>query len=343
MVGACFVALVALMGWSTPARADDPAILFDTSVDLLAQARQLYIDGLNARRAHQWDRARVFFLSAWRAQRHWQIAANLANAEIMLGRYRDAAEHAAIFMHDTRDLQDIDVHQRATVEQVLASARAKVGVVTVTAPPGAEVRINGSSVGKAPLDLPVYVEPGRTVVEARLDGYQSSLESRELAPGGEAKVELRLVPVPVLPELQGGAPVVRREAPPGPAPDKKKRTAAIVTGSVLAGGGLIAGAVLAVVASAKASDASTKLKTLKTGTDPCHMHAGTCSAIDSDLGWHDRLSNASMGVFIGAGAVGLATLGYALFAAPRQPIASGMRVLPTVGAGQGGFVVTGAW
>ena len=49
-----------------------------------------------------WDRARLFYVSAWRAQHHWQIAGSLGHAELALGLYRDAAEHLAFFLRETR-------------------------------------------------------------------------------------------------------------------------------------------------------------------------------------------------------------------------------------------------
>jgi hypothetical protein len=195
VVEACFVALVAWMGGSTPARATPPNASVENPADQAALALQLYMEGCRARQAQRWEVARLLFLRAWGIQRHWQIAANLADTELVLGRYRDAAEHAAIFMHDARDVQDVEPRQRAEVERILVRAREKIGVITVTAPPGAEIFINKSSVGKAPLDSEFFVEPGRTVIEARLDGYQPSSESRDLAPGGAANVGIRLVPV----------------------------------------------------------------------------------------------------------------------------------------------------
>ena len=45
-----------------------------------------------------WTAAHAAFLEAWKLNEHYQIAANLGSMEIKLGRFRDAAEHLAIYL-----------------------------------------------------------------------------------------------------------------------------------------------------------------------------------------------------------------------------------------------------
>ena len=77
-----------------------------------------------------------------------------------------------------------------------AKARAKVGALAITVdPPGAEVLVNGLSVGKTPLQDVVFVDPGPVFVEARLAGYTSRKDSRTLAPGKREDVKFLLTKV----------------------------------------------------------------------------------------------------------------------------------------------------
>lgn len=119
----------------------------------------------------------------------------------------------------------------------------------------------------------------------------------------------------------------------------------IVGGASVTGVALVTGTILAVVAHGKAADADTKLGGLKnvTGTNVCVTNAATCAAIDSDRAARDRLANASMGVFIGAGAVGVATLGYALLSPKARPASGRVQVLPAIGARDAGVMLVGVW
>jgi hypothetical protein len=302
---------MSVVSMATPARAAP-----EDGAELQLEARQLYLEGVNALHARQWDRARLFFLSAFRAQHHWQIAANLANVELRLGHYRDAAEHAATFLRDTRDLPDVDAYQRAEVLGILTRAREKVGVITVTVEPaGAEVRVNGSSLGEAPLRAPIYVAPGRTVIEARRDGYVSKVEARNLAPGGEATVDVRLMAVaPVLAPVLDAAPPESPVMPP--ASDGGARYKAIV----------ISGSVLSATAAGVGSGLTGWWSHLQSGNH-CYAHdepTQQCKATWAGV------KTASVWSFVGAGVLGVGTLTYGI-AAPRsrQLVRTSVLVGPT--------------
>ena len=193
--------LVVCTQWSAAARADEHAFLFEDGAELLAQARELYVEGTKAVHQGQLERARLFYLSAWRAQRHWQIAGSLGHVEVALDRYRDAAEHLSIFVRETRALPAsdlrVDPRDAAILAQELDRAKAHVGTVALTVEPaGAEVLVDGAPAGRAPLADPVFVEPGLHVIEAHLDGYRAASESRDLVPGAVAQISLKLAPAP---------------------------------------------------------------------------------------------------------------------------------------------------
>ena len=66
--------------------------------------------------------------------------------------------------------------------------------------------------------------------------------------------------------------------------------------------------------------------------------SGACTTLHDTLVSHDTFANGAVWTFVGAGAVGVGTLIYAL-AGPRH----GAQVLPVVGPGAGGLVVKGAF
>jgi PEGA domain len=315
----CFTFALALV----PARvlAAEPTESTVEANALTAKAAALYDEGVVAYKTGQWAVARASFLAAWSLKQHWQIAGNLADCELTLGKYREAAAHASYYLRDA----PADRKQRAQV--LVDKAAAHIGTLVVRVDqPGAEVLVDGEAVGKSPLPDPVFVDPGHHTVQARLDARFATGQADVLA-AGRKDVALVLQEPATTP-----APV--RAGPSLPV---------IVTGASVTGAGLVVGTILAVVAHGKASDANTQLATLGPGsTSPCAASASTCDTINGDRRARDALSDASMGTFIGAGAVALATLGYAIFTPKAKP-AAGIRALPAVGAGRGGLVVSGAW
>lgn len=302
------------------AMAADPTELSVEANALTAKAGALYDEGRALYQKGQLAAARASYLAAWSLKKHWQIAANLADTEIQLGKLRDAAEHAAYYLRNA----PADRHARG--DALLAKAQAGVGTLTVHVDQaGAEVLVDGQAVGTSPLEAPVFVEPGHHTIEARIGSRFASIAAD--APAG-ARQDVVLAP------KESSTPPLR-DGPSLPV---------IITGSGITAAALVAGTVLAVVAHGKASDASTLLATLPpaAAASPCQANANTCATINSDRHARDTLSDASMGAFIGAGAVGLATLGYALFT-PKQQQSSGLKVAPLVGSGRGGFVVMGTW
>jgi hypothetical protein len=303
---ASVLALVMGTGWSATARAEPPAVLFEDGADLLAQARELWAEGTAAFNKGQLERARLLYLSAWRAQHHWQIAGSLGHVEMTLGRYRDAAEHLTIYLRESRDVPNVDPRDRALLAGEIARARAKIGAVTVTAEPaGAEVIVDGATVGKAPLADPVFVEPGRHVIEARLERYQSAAEARELTPGGAAEVRLELAAEPK-PEAPRLVPVVQQATPPAPPLRYQVNKGLVYGGAALSAVALGVGIGLTAMSNSAASERDGFRAGCNSGD-----HGG-CSQFDSSDQRRWLTGNAAAYTFIGAGAVALATATYAL-------------------------------
>jgi len=259
--GIGLAAALLVLGPSAPACAQPPPP--EAKVRLSPEAEEegmrLYDEGRKVAGTGQWEKARELFMQAFALKRHYQIAAALGRAEVQLGKYRDAAEHLSWAIQQGG--AEMDAAQRKAFPEMLEKARGRVGVLSISVdPPGAEVVVNGRSMGTAPLPGPVFVDAGPVIVEVRLEGYAPVRESRVALPGKEDAVRVALRKVAAVVPL---APVPVKVVSSGP------NRAVLIAGSVLGAGGIIAGAALAAVSNGKASQS---LETEKAGA-PCGVYS----------------------------------------------------------------------
>ena len=99
----------------------------------------------------------------------------------------------------------------ATLKAQLATAKTQIGELYIVGEPaGAEVLVNGKSVGKLPLSSPIRLDKGRADVQVRAPGYVSSTDSVVMVGGKREDRSYR---------LQREAVAV---APPPPAPAQRR-------------------------------------------------------------------------------------------------------------------------
>lgn len=314
---------------SSPALAQPPASAA-SDTDVSVQAMQLYNEGLKAAKLSQWDKARTFYLGAWRVQQHWQIAANLGRAEFKVGKHRDAAEHLAYFL---REAPKIEPDDRQKTEELLEQAKAKVGTLKITArPDGAEIRIDGVSIGTAPLKGDVFVEPGGHLFDARLPGYQPLQVTQDVGVGWRGRIDLRLDKV--APEKGGDPLPPPTVVPPPPVPPGGPSKAVVVVGGVFAGLAAVAGVGLTIGAKSQL-DARLEAEQSCKGKPECPQYDAAESA---------RLNFAIGAItsYIVAGVLGAGTLTYVL-ASPSAKPKSTARADLLVGPGTAGATVTVTW
>jgi hypothetical protein len=165
--------------------------------DAEKEATRLYEQGVKAVRASQWEQAREAFGAAFRLKPHYQIAANLGRAELRAGKPREAAEHLAFFLREAKDeVADEDLQ---AARQLLLEARSKLAAVRVQVDTvGAEVFVDGETLGRSPLTEPVYLDPGNRRFEARKLGLEPVWKEMDVAAGTAPVVALRLSPPPVV-------------------------------------------------------------------------------------------------------------------------------------------------
>jgi|GEM_PF-1903918 len=321
-------ALVASASWTAPAQAQTPAsggaatpattpagsAAAPAPAGSTAQATARYEAGVQAAKQGRWPEAYAAFLEAWQVKQHPQIAANLGRAALMTGKPREAAERLTYFLREARD---VSAEDRAKVEELLANARKQIGVLTLSVSrEGAELLVDGASVGKAPVSGEIFVDPGRRVVEARVPGQPTARVEVEVAAGSTQHVGLWLVEAeaprgPVAPT----APVVKEEGSGG------ARAYLVGAGIAATVAGVGAGVALGVAANSSAT-----------------MRDDRPEEWERWEGERWVLSNASFWSFVAAGAIGAGTLGYVLLA-PRSKGDAAVRVE----ARGTGVSVRGAW
>ncbi|WP_437690238.1 hypothetical protein [Sorangium sp. So ce176] len=315
-----------------------------------ALAASSYKVGVAAAREGRWPDAYAAYLEAWRLKRHFQIAANLARAELKLGKHRDAAEHIAFFLREAEGVSEPD---RALGRQMLDEAKAHLATLTVVVSrAGATVLVDGVPVGTSPLGREVYVEPGERRLEARLQGETPAQTSAALAPGASQEVELRFAERAAAGAVQPGAP--QRRSPAAPrrppaAPDhgaSGPSTALIAAGgaaTVLAAGTAVVLRVFADRSARSGSDAAVP------GADSCYsngppaLHYTRCLVVDEHRTEAVSLRNASTGVFIAAGVLGAATVGYALYGSSRAGGGPAVTAVPVALAPGAGVSLRARW
>src|SRR6185436_14978845 len=157
------------------------------------QARQLYKDGVREAGRGRWEKARRLFLEAFRLRPHFQIAFNLGQAELQIGEFSKAAEHLDFFL---RTVQDVAAQERQKARLMLDEAERQVATLVLsTNQAGAEVLVDGVSVGTTPLGRDVFVAPGRHVIEARLDGFSTVTDERTVVAGAYLLIALPMIKV----------------------------------------------------------------------------------------------------------------------------------------------------
>ncbi|AGP34857.1 hypothetical protein SCE1572_10230 [Sorangium cellulosum So0157-2] len=307
------------------------------------KARKLYVEGVAASEQNRWADAYASFVAAWALQKHYTIVGGIGTCELMLQRYRDAAEHLAIYVRELANDTTATPEEREAAAAAYAQARAEVGAVIVSANvPGAKVLVDGSPVGTTPLVDPVFVEPGPHTITVQHDGHAPESSAVDVARGGEIQRAFELE------QLVVRAPPEPAPAPPPPPAMAERSSAPIVAGASVAAAGVIAGVVFTLVANAKAN--SVREQHTKIGA-PVNCNAATndeqmqqqCNKLSTLVDGRDLFSNLALWSFVGGGAVAVGTLGYWLASPSTPPEKRHVRVVPLVAPGAGGIVASGVF
>ena len=155
----------------------------------LARADELYKQANTAFNAKDYKKARELYLEAYAIKKTYDIAGHLGLSEMELGLYRDAAEHLAAALRGAPPHQGKKPFEAVIAE--LEKAKKEVGTVTIKAPAGAALSVDGKPIGTAPLAHEIFVEPGSRTFGGETESEIGS-EAREISRGDAFTLELKL-------------------------------------------------------------------------------------------------------------------------------------------------------
>jgi tetratricopeptide (TPR) repeat protein len=271
------------------------------------------------------------YKAAWALQKSFDIAGNLGNVEVKLGKYRDAAEHLAFALESFPPTGE-EAQQKA-MEKKLAEVLKEVGRLHVQLSAngarvdGASVTVNGSPAGSTPLPGTLFVEPGSVVVEVKLSGYLDGRQQVTIAKGGEQSVTLSLVPLP--------SP--RRSVVPG-----------VVLGGV-AVAALAGGIGSFVAARGKRSTAQSLSQSILEAQHSCYVGASNfdarCDQVSSAASSGNTLEHVATGLFVGAGAAAVGAVVYFVWpqASPTPPKSGAWQIAPALSPSALGLSASGTF
>lgn len=299
------------------------------------RARELFGQAVTAIDAKDFQKARQLLTEALALMESFDIAGALGQAELELGLYRDAAQH---FRYSLRQFPPSESRKlKQKVEEGLAEAQRYVGTLEVEATPaGAEILVDGTAVGKAPLDTELFVSPGLHTLEARWEGGDHAVQSIEAFAGRGHKV--RLEPAasepspPAAPVASGSSTPEANGNPPmdSPPPANGKSWVPVYVGAGVTAAGLATWIGFHVAAENAQDDADAFNEEL--APDGCTTGTADADACRESQDAYDRQRRNRTISRVGAGVTvvgALATVAYVVFWPTSAP-SSTARVQPTI-------------
>jgi hypothetical protein len=180
VLGAAALLTVGFGLTARPARAGDSA-----------EAEALIRQGVELRAQKKDERALPLFEKAYQVSRSPRTAGQLGLVEMALGYFVDAEKYL------TEAVASPDhpwvAKNLPTLKAQLATAKSQIGELYIIGEPaGAEVVVNGKSVGRLPLSGPDRLDKGRVDVQVRAAGYVSSSDTVTMEGGKRADRSYRL-------------------------------------------------------------------------------------------------------------------------------------------------------
>jgi tetratricopeptide (TPR) repeat protein len=319
-----------------------PAAAQDDAATLFKEGKALYGDG-------KYQEAYEAYNKAWALQQGFDIAGNLGNVEIELGKYRDAVIHLRYVIANLPPSYDPERREKvlSRTKELLNGALTHVALVTLAIEPdGATVSVDGEDVGTTPLTSELVLAEGKHSLVAKLDGYEP-LEHALDAKGG-TKETLRMS-LKASADAGDGDGDGEEPAPGGEdSADDGPSIPIIIVGAVLGLGAIGAGIGLHVTASGKANDREDLAASLS-DQSACSAAAPPpeCQEINDLSDEESTFSAAGTALLIVGGALAAATVVYAVW--PRgggdddDAKEARLMVLPWAGPGVAGVSLGGSF
>ena len=306
-----------------------------------ARADEYFRQGKAFVKEDRWEDARRAYLAGWQIKRGYDIAGNLGSVELELGLSREAAGHLAYCIKSFPATGT--AAQLAYIKGRFEEARQRVAALSIQVNvDGAEVYVDGRSIGRSPFPDDVYIEPGSRTLEVKLAGFAPSKRGIEAAKGSWQSVAL-VLRADAAASAQGPLPIV----PVTPVEERSR--APLYVGGAAAIVGIGAGVVGMVLSHGSAVHADERFKQLKSssGAGACLLAANQVQCEALDQAYRDQATFRTVGImgFSAAGAAAVAVLGYALLSGgkPASSGTSAIHVDVATGPGMTGALLTGGF
>jgi hypothetical protein len=223
-----------------------------SEADARAASEELIARGVDARLHEKHEEALELFRKAHVIFPSARTFAQMGLAELSLRKWREAEDHlqTALGRHDVPWVEDLRV--RGVLEKSLEKARSHIGTLVVIGDEGAEVMIDGRSVGRLPLALPLRLAEGKVRVAGSAAGRRAAEVEVEVVGEHETTTRIELTrlelpaalrPAPVAPPVTAAAPPPAPTPPPAPV-GVRWQTWTGVGLLVLSAGAAVTGAIL---------------------------------------------------------------------------------------------------
>lgn len=219
----------------SPAAAQTPA-------EVAAQARAAFERGVEEMEAGRWQPALDAFHESIELRPTQVAVLNAGKCLESLHRPREALLMYERFLRDYR--ADATAQRRTAAEERIRELRATMGTVLIAIDvDGAEVMVDGESVGRSPLAEALMLPAGTHAIIARLEGRPDATASTTVRPGEQSTVALNVPPAPTVAPEPPDHVVEPRTPPPSPPPPAVERSGLSPTWFWAAAGLTIAGAI----------------------------------------------------------------------------------------------------
>lgn len=293
------------------------------------QLRELVRTGIVAYRKGDQESARAALVEALKLNPGPTVIATLADIEMKMGRYRDAAEHWTVYLNVA---PQGDSKERTEAEEQLKLCLEYVGSVMVTVqPPDAVLWVDGAPFELAPTKGRLWLNSGLHTMQVKSQEQSSSEPKEYLIRKGEntpltLTTQSAVSAAPTKPMVS--APTVNMSvASERDSSGMQPRTIALLGGGVLTLAAATIGTVYWVKNSNAKNDADALVKSLNhdSGSNTTSFFSACrssnapseCDSLKSKNDDMKRTANISDYSFVAAGVLGVATMG-AYFVWPKS-------------------------
>jgi len=163
------------------------------------RARALFFKGLKAFARDAYPDALAYFNASYRLVEKSVVLYNIAMCHRALFQYTRAIGAFRRYLRrkarKARKGRPLPWAKKRKIKRFIAQMEKKLGRVKLLVhPEGATIRVDGEVVGRAPLDEPVKVDPGRRTVKITHPGRRTATLSLDVASGQLVSMGVRLQP-----------------------------------------------------------------------------------------------------------------------------------------------------